>query len=120
MWPLKNSDKLSVRWIDGDFAVGGQVDPADIAKVKAAGFKSILCARPDLEEPGQPAFGLVAQSAAAAGIETVHIPVSGPLTEGALIRMEQALETLPRPILGYCRSGARAGSLYVAAMRARS
>jgi protein tyrosine phosphatase (PTP) superfamily phosphohydrolase (DUF442 family) len=44
----------------------------------------------------------------------VHVPVSGGLTEGALIRAEQAFRELPKPMLGYCRSGARAGSLYSA------
>ncbi|MBL8596612.1 MAG: TIGR01244 family phosphatase [Devosia sp.] len=119
MWPFTRSDELSFRRIDADFAVGGQVQPADIDRIKAAGFRSILCARPDQEEPGQPAFGLVSQAAEQAGLEALHIPVSGQLTEGALIRMEQALDTLPRPIFGYCRSGARAGSLYAAVLRAR-
>jgi protein tyrosine phosphatase (PTP) superfamily phosphohydrolase (DUF442 family) len=40
------------------------------------------------------------------------------LGEGQLIRMEKALNELPMPMLGYCRSGARAGSLYRAARRA--
>ena len=60
----------------------------------------------------------MSDAAKAAGLTAVHIPVSGQLTEGALIRMEQALATLPKPIIGYCRSGARAGSLYSAALKA--
>lgn len=32
--------------------------------------------------------------------------------EGRLIRMEAALKELPKPMFGYCRSGARAGLLY--------
>ncbi len=117
MWPFSRSTDLPFRKIDADFAVSGQVDPADIEKIAAAGFKSILCARPDHEEPGQPNFSAISTAAKAAGLEAVHIPVSGQVTEGALIRMERALADLPRPIFGYCRSGARAGALYATAQR---
>ena len=119
MWPFSKPDPSQVarRRIDDDFSVAGQVLPEQLAAVAALGFRSVLCARPDGEEPGQPRFAEIAAAARQAGLEAVHIPVSGPLTEGALIRMEQAMADLPRPILGYCRSGARAGSLYAALQR---
>lgn len=120
MWPFSRTSetKMNFRRIDADFAVTGQVQPDELQSVADAGFKAVLCARPDSEEIGQPSFKQIAAEAQKAGLAAVHIPVSGQLTEGALIRMEQALKDLPRPILGYCRSGARAGSLYGAALRA--
>ena len=120
MWPFQKSGDagISFRRVDTDFATTGQILPTQLGDVAKAGFKSILCARPDNEEPGQPSFKIMSDAAKAAGLTAVHIPVSGQLTEGALIRMEQALATLPKPILGYCRSGARAGSLYSAALKA--
>jgi uncharacterized protein (TIGR01244 family) len=120
MWPFTKTDSAEprYRWIDDSFAVAGQLDPGQMSQLASAGFRSVLCARPDNEDSHQPSFSAVAEAAKAAGLEAVHIPVSGSLTEGALIRMEQALATLPRPIYGYCRSGARAGSLYAAAQRA--
>jgi uncharacterized protein (TIGR01244 family) len=119
MWPFSKPDPSHVahRRIDDAFSVTGQLLPEQITAVSALGFRSILCARPDREEAGQPGFAEVAAAAKAAGLAAVHIPVSGQLTEGALIRMEQALKDLPGPILGYCRSGARAGSLYAAMRR---
>jgi uncharacterized protein (TIGR01244 family) len=115
-----SESKMNFRRIDENFPVIGQITPAQVEDVAAAGFKSILCARPDMEEPGQPGFGLIEQAAEKAGLKAVHIPVSGQLSEGALIRMELALEDLPSPMLGYCRSGARAGSLYNAIQRSRA
>ncbi|MBI4921221.1 MAG: TIGR01244 family phosphatase [Devosia nanyangense] len=109
---------MNFRRIDADFAIAGQIQPDELRSVADAGFQAIICARPDDEEMGQPSFRQIAEEARKVGLTAVHIPVSGQLTEGALIRMEQALEDLPRPILGYCRSGARAGSLYGAIMRA--
>ncbi len=103
---------MNIRKIDEDFFVTGQITPEQIKDIAAAGFKSIVCARPDNEEPGQPGFGKVAEAAEVAGIRAVHIPVSGPLGEGQVIRFHEAWSGLPKPMLGYCRSGARAGSLH--------
>jgi uncharacterized protein (TIGR01244 family) len=120
MWPFsQNADAgLRFRKIDPDFAVAGQILPEDVQKVAKAGFKTIVCARPDNEEPGQPNFATIAVAAKKAGLEAVHIPVSGGIGEGQLISMEDALKRFPRPMFGYCRSGARAGSLYGAAKSA--
>ena len=103
---------MNVRKIDDSFAVTGQITPDQVKDVSAAGYKAIVCARPDNEEPGQPSFDDVARAAEAEGLQIVHIPVSGPLGEGQIIRFHQAWEQMPKPVLGYCRSGARAGSLY--------
>lgn len=116
MWPLINSrpgaKSVRVSRIDDQFSVTGQITPDQIPAVSAAGFRSIVCARPDNEEGGQPSFDLVAREAEKHGLQIVHIPVSGMLGEGQIIRFHQAMEQLPRPVLGYCRSGARAASLY--------
>lgn len=121
MWPFSNTAQQQgprYRSVDPEFAVAGQISPDDLGKLAEAGFKSILCARPDHEETGQPTFATIAAAAEKAGLKAVHIPVSGMLGEGQLIRMEAALKDLPKPMFGYCRSGARAGSLYGAAKAA--
>ena len=116
MWLFSSKPKkdrpMNIRQITHDFSVTGQILPEQMQAVADAGFKSIVCARPDNEEGGQPSFETVAKAAAAAGIGIVHIPASGPLGEGQIIRFHDAWEKLPKPMLGYCRSGARAGSLY--------
>lgn len=120
MWPFssKSPSELRFQRVDSEFAIAGQISPADVAKVAEAGFKTIICARPDSEESGQPRFAAIAEAARQAGITAVHIPVSGGIGEAQLIRMEDALKRLPTPMLGYCRSGARAGSLFSAARSA--
>lgn len=103
---------MNPRKIDGDFSVTGQITPEQVKAVSEAGYKSILCARPDHEEPGQPSFAEVARAAGEMGLQIVHIPVSGGIGEGQIIRFHEAWATMPKPMLGYCRSGARAGSLH--------
>lgn len=107
---------MNIRKVAEDFAVTGQITPQDIKALAEAGYKSILCARPDGEEAGQPSFAEIARAAEASGIAIVHIPVSGPLGQGQVMRFAEAWQTMPKPMLGYCRSGARAGSLYAAAV----
>jgi uncharacterized protein (TIGR01244 family) len=117
MWPFTKADDsgLHYRKVGSDFAIAGQISAGEIPKVAEAGFKTIVCARPDNEEPGQPPFAAIAAAAKKSGLEAVYIPVSGGIGEAQLIRLEQALKSLPKPMLGYCRSGARAGSLFAAA-----
>ena len=111
------ANTMNVRKLDDNFSVTGQITPEQVKAVSEAGYKSIVCARPDNEEFGQPSFDEVARAAEAEGIQIVHIPVSGPLGEGQIIRFHDAWANMPKPVLGYCRSGARAGSLYATLTR---
>jgi len=116
MWPFSPSNaragSVRVRPLDTDFSICGQVRPDQMAELAAAGFRAIICARPDGEDPGQPAFAEVARAAEAAGLKVAHVPVSGMVSQSAFMRFEQAMAELPRPVLGYCRSGGRAATLY--------
>lgn len=105
---------MTINKVDHLFAQSPQIQPEDIAAIAAAGYKGIVCARPDNEDPGQPSFASIAAAAGQFGLKAFHIPVSGPLTEAHLIRFEQARAETDGPLLGYCRSGGRAGSLYAA------
>lgn len=106
---------MNFRKVDGGFAISGQIAPAQMKAVADAGFKSILCARPDNEDPGQPSFSEISREAAKYGIKSVHIPISGGVSGQAAAQMASALGDLPKPMLGYCRSGTRAGNLYAMA-----
>ena len=44
---------MDIRPIDDFYAVSEQITPEDVAEIKAAGFRSIVCHRPDDEEAGQ-------------------------------------------------------------------
>ncbi|TIO54795.1 MAG: TIGR01244 family phosphatase, partial [Mesorhizobium sp.] len=45
---------MEYRQISEDYSVSGQIQPEDIVAIKDAGFKSVICNRPDDEQPGQP------------------------------------------------------------------
>nr|WP_315466327.1 TIGR01244 family sulfur transferase [uncultured Rhodoferax sp.] len=105
---------IPTRAISETFAVAAQINPADVALAKAQGFKSIINNRPDMEGGAeQPASSSIAAAAEAAGMAYVHIPVvSGAYSPEAVAAMRHALDTMPKPILGFCRSGMRAGQMH--------
>ena len=104
---------MDIRAITETYSVSEQITVEDVAEIKNQGFKSIVCHRPDDEQPGQPAFGDVAAAAEAAGINIRHIPVtSAGLTMEAVDQMVDAVEEMDKPMLGYCRSGARSTVIF--------
>jgi uncharacterized protein (TIGR01244 family) len=104
---------MDLRPVTPTYSVAGQISVEDLAAIKAAGFQSIVCHRPDGEAADQPSFDSIKQAAEALGIEARHIPV-GPMgvTAEAVREMVDAIEELPQPMLGYCRSGARSTAIY--------
>ena len=104
---------MEYRPITEGYAVSGQITPEEIAEVKAAGFKSVICNRPDDEQPGQPSADSVKAAAEAAGLEFRYIPViSGQITMDNVEDQAAALDELEGPVFAYCRSGARCTNLY--------
>lgn len=104
---------MSIQPLSPVFAVAPQISPEDVPAIAAAGFKSLICNRPDDEGPGQPRFAAVAQAAAEAGMQARHLPVvSGQMSQAHVEAMAQLLQELPGPVLAYCRSGARSTQLW--------
>ncbi|MBW3095953.1 TIGR01244 family sulfur transferase [Pseudohoeflea coraliihabitans] len=104
---------MDVRPINEEYAVSGQISPEDLEEIKAAGYRSIVCHRPDDEQPGQPSFASVSAAAAELGLEARHIPIGQTgVTAEAVQSMVDALDEMERPMLGYCRSGARSTACY--------
>lgn len=103
--------------LTSDFAVAPQLTPDDMAAVAAAGFKSVIINRPDFEDgPNQPTAAAVSEAARAAGLRVAYQPVvSGQMTSDDVTHFSELLQTLPAPVLAYCRSGTRCTVLYRAA-----
>jgi len=94
-------------------SVSAQITPADIKAIKDAGFRAILCNRPDGEGADQPTFDEVAKAAKKAGLEAAYLPiVSGKVTDEDALAFEKTLTELPGPVLAYCRTGTRSATLW--------
>jgi uncharacterized protein (TIGR01244 family) len=108
---------LPIQQIAPDVCVAPQLEPSAMALAAEAGFRSVINNRPDFEGgPTQPTSASIEAAARAAGLEYVHLPVSGGYqSPEEIARFAELLNTLPRPLLAFCRSGARSTKLYLAA-----
>lgn len=104
---------MEIRQLTEDFAVAPQIAVEHVKPIADAGFKSLVCNRPDSED-GAVDHALIEEEAKANGLAFRFIPVvGGAMTSEDVAEMAMALEELPRPVLAYCRSGARCQSLYL-------
>ena len=112
------SASVTLQQVGADVCVAGQLDPAAMSAVAAHGFRSVVNNRPDFEGgPDQPTNAAIAAAARAAGLSYVYLPVApGYQSPEEIARFAHLLATLPRPLLAFCRSGARSGRLYMAAV----
>lgn len=94
-------------------SVLGQPEVKDIEALAAAGYRSIIGNRPDGEAPDQPSWTELKAAAAKYGMEAVHIPVvASSIGAEDIERFRRALETLPKPIAAFCRTGTRSALLW--------
>lgn len=104
---------MNIAKLTDEFSVTGQIDPTDLEQIAAMGFKSIFCHRPDGEGEQQPEVVLMMQAAKAYGINVIYLPVvPSKISASDLQAFAEQYAQAPKPILGYCRSGKRAMTLW--------
>ena len=107
---------LHLRRVTDLLSVAPQIDPADIAAIKAAGFVAIVNNRPDDEEAGQPGGDAIRAAAEDHGLAYTAIPVThAGFSHPQLDAMALALAEAGGPLLAYCRSGTRSCNLWALA-----
>jgi uncharacterized protein (TIGR01244 family) len=110
---------LPLQAIAPDVCVAPQLTPDAMAEAARVGFRSVVNNRPDYEEgASQPTSAQIEAAAKAAGLEYRFLPVSGAYQSPADAEaMAQLLQELPRPMLMFCRSGARSSRLFALAQQ---
>lgn len=99
---------MDIRRVDDQLAVAPQVQPEDMQALADAGFTTVMCNRPDGEEPGQPPLAEIRAAAEKAGLAFHHVPVSGGMFPAeALAEFARIRREAEGPVLAYCRSGTR-------------
>lgn len=100
--------------ITDQFSVAPQLEIGDMQAVVDAGFKSVIINRPDWEiDPAKVGSNLIIQAAKKVGLDIHYQPVtSGQITLENIQEFKQLFQNIPKPILAYCRSGARCANLY--------
>jgi uncharacterized protein (TIGR01244 family) len=108
---------LPLQALTPDICAAPQLSPNAMAEAAALGFKSVVNNRPDFEHgPDQPTSAEIQAAAEAAGLQYRHLPVAGGYqSPEEIAAFAQLLQELPRPLLVFCRSGARSTRLFIQA-----
>ena len=104
---------MEFRKINDDITVSPQITAADLAGIAAAGYRSIICNRPDGEGADQQTFDEIDAAAREAGLVARYLPVvSGKVQDGDAEAFGTAMRELPGPVFAYCRTGTRSATLW--------
>lgn len=112
---------LPIRAVAADVCVAPQLTPEAMAEAARAGFRSVVNNRPDFEHgPDQPTSAAIEAAARAAGLEYRFLPVDSAYQSPEQIEaFARLLDELPRPVLVFCRSGARSARLFASVQSRR-
>ena len=98
------------------FAVSPQISVGDLPDLKARGFRTIVCNRPDGEVPPEMNAASIEKACGEIGLAFVSNPLShGSLTMDHVERQRDAAAS-DGPVLAYCASGNRSSILWGLAM----
>ncbi|NBB82172.1 MAG: TIGR01244 family phosphatase [Alphaproteobacteria bacterium] len=108
---------MDARTISDEISVAPQLTAEDVAEAAKAGYRAIICNRPDGEGADQPTFEEIEAAAERHGMKAAYIPVvAGKVRDEDATAFGAALTALPGPVLAYCRTGTRSATLWSLAM----
>ncbi|MFV0244316.1 MAG: TIGR01244 family sulfur transferase [Qingshengfaniella sp.] len=104
---------MDIKPLSPDYAVSPQIAPQDMAALKAAGFTTVICNRPDNEIPAALHAQALRMAAEAADLTFIENPVQpGALSEANLHVQAEAVSASSGPVLAYCASGNRSSIVW--------
>ena len=108
---------MDIRPLSDTYAVSPQIEPGDMAAIRAAGFTTVIDNRPDAEIPPSHHASAMQAAAEAEGLAFVANPViGGMLSMENVAAQAEAIDAAKGPVLAYCASGNRSGIVWALAM----
>ncbi len=104
---------MDVRKLTDSISVSPQVAVDDIQSIAEAGFKTVICNRPNGESDDQPDLALIESECQKFGLTYVSQPViSGNISDQDVDAFDQFLAKAETPIFAFCRTGTRCTMLW--------
>ncbi|NRP15745.1 MULTISPECIES: TIGR01244 family sulfur transferase [unclassified Marinobacterium] len=104
---------MDVRKLTDSISVSPQVAIEDIKSIADAGFKTVICNRPNGESEDQPDLALIEAECQKLGLTYVSQPViSGNISDQDVEAFDQFLASAQTPIFAFCRTGTRCTMLW--------
>lgn len=99
---------MDLRPIADGYSVAPQLQPSDMEALAAEGVTTVICNRPDAENPPPLQAAAMQEAAERAGLAFVFNPVTGgALTEDNVEEQAEAIAASEGPVVAYCASGNR-------------
>jgi uncharacterized protein (TIGR01244 family) len=113
---------IQITKITDEFSTAPQISVEDIAEVAQLGFKTIINNRPDNEGGAeQPSSAQLKAAADQLGLNYIHIPViPNNIVPSQIDAFSTAYNAAAKPVLGFCRTGNRAGNMFKLAQTGNS
>ncbi|MDB9719646.1 TIGR01244 family sulfur transferase [Planktomarina temperata] len=111
---------MQINTLSDDYSVSPQIEVSDVPSITQAGFKSVICNRPDQENPEPCQIEAIKAAVEAAGMEFAE-NVFDPSSFGPdkIERQAELLAQLPSPVFAYCASGNRCSIVWAFAQAGR-
>lgn len=108
---------MDIKHLSPTYAVSPQIGVEHIATIAEAGFKTLICNRPDAEIPPSHQAAVMKTAAEDAGLTFVDIPVTHQGLNMDMIKAQNdAMTQSDGPTLAYCASGTRSSIVWSLAM----
>ncbi|MEQ6884207.1 sulfur transferase domain-containing protein [Salicola sp. Rm-C-2C1-2] len=106
---------MTIQQVEDDIGLAGAMTVEDLESARQRGYQALICNRRPAEAPEHDEQAL-AEKAQELGLAWSCIPVAtGEYSAADVAAFHQALESLPRPLLIFCRSGRRSIHLWALA-----
>ncbi|SDI12178.1 TIGR01244 family sulfur transferase [Lutimaribacter saemankumensis] len=104
---------MDIRPLSPRYAVAPQIEPGDLPAIKAAGYTTVICNRPDIENPPALQADEMRKAAEAAGLAFHVLELTHQtMTPENIARQRQMIEDADGPVLAYCASGTRCSVIW--------
>lgn len=111
---------MDIRRIDSELSVSAQIGADDIRAIAEAGYRAIVCNRPDGEAADQPLYRELEQRALEQGLQVRYLPAeSGKVTDEQGAAFGRLMAELPKPALAFCRTGMRSVTMWALSQAGR-
>ena len=104
---------MDIRALSPTFAVSPQIDVADVPAIAQAGYRHVICNRPDAEVPPSHSAAAVETAVKDAGMTFTYLPVSHmSLTQDMVDQQSKIVAEIDGPVFAYCASGTRSSIVW--------
>ena len=108
---------MDIRPLSDSYAVSPQIAPEDMPAIAEAGYRVVICNRPDGENPPPLAAERLRAAAEAAGLTFVENAFNAMTMGPDNVRAQaEAMAAAPGPVLAYCASGNRSSVVWALAL----